>query len=291
MRPITLGVLALWFVVVFLLGAAGAIARPPGTPPFPILIAATAPVIVFLAAYCGWPAFRAYCPVPRPSPGDGDPGLARGRARVPGPVRPRGAAGGLRLAGRPGGHRHRGDRPVGRPRPCPPTRLCDQPRFRGLEPARDLGLGRRGERRGSEFRPCLGRPRGGDDRANGAVAARADPGVPGAIVRHTALGCTLPGASAGVVDGLGEPAWLVALANCVGRSGRGVRRHYAMRRRATTGITKINVLLTHQIALVSPRTRPFAPMIAAPNAARPLVKAISSAINPRVATPQHFNRR
>ena len=59
MRPITLGVLALWFVVVFLLGAAGAIARPPGTPPFPILIAATAPVIVFLGVL-GWPAFRAY---------------------------------------------------------------------------------------------------------------------------------------------------------------------------------------------------------------------------------------
>ena len=60
MRPITLGVLLLWFVVVFLLGAAGAIARPPGTPSFPILIAATAPVIVFLGAYWGWPAFRAY---------------------------------------------------------------------------------------------------------------------------------------------------------------------------------------------------------------------------------------
>jgi hypothetical protein len=53
-------VLALWFVVVFLLGAAGAIARPPGTPPFPILIGATAPVVVFLGAYLGWPAFRAY---------------------------------------------------------------------------------------------------------------------------------------------------------------------------------------------------------------------------------------
>ena len=59
-RPIIVGVLALWFVVVFLLGAAGAIARPPGTPPFPILIAATAPVLVFLGAYWGWPAFRAY---------------------------------------------------------------------------------------------------------------------------------------------------------------------------------------------------------------------------------------
>ena len=107
--------------------------------------------------------------------------------------------------------------------------------------------------------------------------------VPLFVILHLA---TFQRVLAGVVDGLGEPAWLVALANCGGRSGRGVRRHYAMRRRATTGITKINVLLTHQIALVSPRTRPFAPMIAAPNAARPsLVKAISSAINPRARHP------
>jgi hypothetical protein len=59
MRPIIVGVLALWFVVVFFLGAAGAIARPPGTPPLPILVGATAPVLVFLAAYGVWPAFRA----------------------------------------------------------------------------------------------------------------------------------------------------------------------------------------------------------------------------------------
>src|SRR5512135_3889092 len=59
-RPIIVGVLALWFVAVFLLGTAGAIARPSGTPPFPLLIAAAAPVIVFLGAYWGWPAFRAY---------------------------------------------------------------------------------------------------------------------------------------------------------------------------------------------------------------------------------------
>src|SRR5258707_8375353 len=59
-RPIIVGVLALWFAVVFLLGAAGMIARPTGTPPIPILIAATAPVIVFLGAYWAWPAFRAY---------------------------------------------------------------------------------------------------------------------------------------------------------------------------------------------------------------------------------------
>src|SRR5262249_57281892 len=60
MKPIIAGVLALWFAAVFLLGAAGAIARLAGTPPVPILIAATVPVIAFLGAYWGWPAFRAY---------------------------------------------------------------------------------------------------------------------------------------------------------------------------------------------------------------------------------------
>jgi hypothetical protein len=60
MRPIIVGVLVVWFVLVFLLGAAGAIARPPGTLPLPILIAVTAPVLVSLGAYWGWPAFRAY---------------------------------------------------------------------------------------------------------------------------------------------------------------------------------------------------------------------------------------
>ena len=60
MRPFIAGALALWFVVVVLLGAAGAIARPPGTPPLPILLAATGPVILFLGAYWGWPPFRAY---------------------------------------------------------------------------------------------------------------------------------------------------------------------------------------------------------------------------------------
>lgn len=59
MKPIIAGVLALWFAAVFLLGAAGAIAQPPGTPPIPLLIGATAPVLVFLGAYWGWPAFRA----------------------------------------------------------------------------------------------------------------------------------------------------------------------------------------------------------------------------------------
>jgi hypothetical protein len=53
-------VLALWFVAVFVLGAAGAFPRPSGTPPIPILIGAIAPLAVFLAAYWVWPAFRAY---------------------------------------------------------------------------------------------------------------------------------------------------------------------------------------------------------------------------------------
>ena len=60
MRAIVIGVLALWFVAVFLLGAAGAFVRPPGTLPFPILLGATAPLVVFLAAYRVWPAFRGY---------------------------------------------------------------------------------------------------------------------------------------------------------------------------------------------------------------------------------------
>jgi hypothetical protein len=53
------GVLAVWLVLVLVLGGAGVIARPPGTPPIPILIGAVGPVMLFLAA-CGlWPAFRA----------------------------------------------------------------------------------------------------------------------------------------------------------------------------------------------------------------------------------------
>jgi hypothetical protein len=54
------GALAIWLVVVFLLGAAGAFVRHPGTPPIPILIGATVPLIVFLAAYWGSAAFHAY---------------------------------------------------------------------------------------------------------------------------------------------------------------------------------------------------------------------------------------
>ncbi|SDC68384.1 hypothetical protein SAMN05444679_104303 [Variovorax sp. CF079] len=44
-------VLAVWFTLVILLGASGAFVTPPGTPPLPILIGVTAPIIVFLAAF------------------------------------------------------------------------------------------------------------------------------------------------------------------------------------------------------------------------------------------------
>ena len=44
-------VLVVWFTLVTLLGANGTFVAPPGTPPLPILIGVTAPIIVFLAAF------------------------------------------------------------------------------------------------------------------------------------------------------------------------------------------------------------------------------------------------
>ena len=69
------------------------------------------------------------------------------------------------------------------------------------------------------------------------------------------------------------------------RLGQMGRHPYAMMMRAITGITKIIELDTHQIAYASPRILPLVPIIAVPNAARPLIRAISSAINPRVRHP------
>jgi hypothetical protein len=59
-KPFIAGVLAIWFVVICLLGATGAFVRPPGTLPIPVLIGAAAPLALFLAAYWIWPAFGAY---------------------------------------------------------------------------------------------------------------------------------------------------------------------------------------------------------------------------------------
>src|SRR5574341_1267393 len=51
-------VLGLWFALVFFLGAGGQFVRSPGTPPFPILIGVTLPVIVFFVILSASPAFR-----------------------------------------------------------------------------------------------------------------------------------------------------------------------------------------------------------------------------------------
>lgn len=60
MRLIVGVVLAVWFVVVFVLGAVGAFARPSGSLPIPILVGATVPLVVFLAAYWSSVRFRAF---------------------------------------------------------------------------------------------------------------------------------------------------------------------------------------------------------------------------------------
>ncbi len=60
MKPIIRGALTIWLLVVFLLGAAGEFVRHPGTPPIPILIGAAVPLVVFLVAYRGSAAFRAF---------------------------------------------------------------------------------------------------------------------------------------------------------------------------------------------------------------------------------------
>jgi hypothetical protein len=53
-------VLALWLAFVFVLGARGTFVRPEGTPPLPIFLAVTLPLVVFLAAYRTSSAFRRF---------------------------------------------------------------------------------------------------------------------------------------------------------------------------------------------------------------------------------------
>lgn len=52
-------VLAFWFALVFFVSEKGAFVQPPQVPPFPILLGATVPLVVFVAAYLGSGAFRA----------------------------------------------------------------------------------------------------------------------------------------------------------------------------------------------------------------------------------------
>ena len=53
-------VLAIWFTLVILLGAGGVFVTPPGTPPLPILIGVTAPIIVFFAGFWMSHLFREF---------------------------------------------------------------------------------------------------------------------------------------------------------------------------------------------------------------------------------------
>jgi len=55
---IVAGALAMWFAIVFLLGANGSFAGPPGAPPLPILSGVAVPLLVFLAAFLAVRAFR-----------------------------------------------------------------------------------------------------------------------------------------------------------------------------------------------------------------------------------------
>jgi hypothetical protein len=50
--------LGTWFTLVAVLGAAGAFASPPGTPPLPIFVGVVAPIIAFFLFFWLSPAFR-----------------------------------------------------------------------------------------------------------------------------------------------------------------------------------------------------------------------------------------
>jgi hypothetical protein len=59
-KSVVVVVLAIWFTLVILLGAGGVFVTPPGTPPLPILIGVTAPVIVFFAGFWMSRLFREF---------------------------------------------------------------------------------------------------------------------------------------------------------------------------------------------------------------------------------------
>jgi hypothetical protein len=60
MKPFIFSVLAIWFGLVFFLGANGAFVRPPDVPPIPILIGVMVPLVVFVGASLGSGTFRAF---------------------------------------------------------------------------------------------------------------------------------------------------------------------------------------------------------------------------------------
>ena len=59
-RSVVAVAMALWFGLVFLLGARGAFVGSADSPPLPIFFGVAIPLAVFFAAYFGWSAFRAF---------------------------------------------------------------------------------------------------------------------------------------------------------------------------------------------------------------------------------------
>jgi hypothetical protein len=57
-RSVVIAALALWFALVFFLGAQGAFVGNAGSPPLPIFFGVAIPLALFLAAYFGWSPFR-----------------------------------------------------------------------------------------------------------------------------------------------------------------------------------------------------------------------------------------
>src|SRR5436190_19558382 len=57
-RSVVIAALALWFGLVFFLGAQGAFVTNPGSPPLPIFLGLAIPLSLFLAAYFGSSPFR-----------------------------------------------------------------------------------------------------------------------------------------------------------------------------------------------------------------------------------------
>ena len=56
-RSVVIAALALWFGLVFFLGAQGAFVTGAGSPPLPIFLGVAIPLAVFLTAYFGWTPF------------------------------------------------------------------------------------------------------------------------------------------------------------------------------------------------------------------------------------------
>ena len=195
------GLLAVWFVVVFALGGSGAFVRPPGAPPIPIAIGAAGPVLVFLVAYSVWPSFRAFVlslDIPL---------LTTIQAwRAGGLTFLAMYAYGL-LPGAFAWPAGLGDIAIGVTAPWVVRALVHRPRFassRVFEVWNYLGIldlvvavsvGGLSSILGSGV---TGEPTTAPD---DEIAARADPGVSRAAVRHPAPGRALPGTSTGVVSG------------------------------------------------------------------------------------------